>query len=182
MYAKLCFRILGSLDYCLPTCYTFCYSYRFTAIPCTHNNNICAMLKTPHLSKHRSSPPSIICPLICSSQTPDRASPEWHTVYHISAKHMEAEHTISPHTSPLEARPTHRFVWQTTVRPRRTEDEQGLPRVRHVQIHFPSRLSLPVSDCSQCCFNLKRDRGVVVLRSIRKERRPESSMRPTLTP
>lgn len=52
------------------------------------------MLKTPHLSKHRSSPPGIICPLNRSSQNLDRASPEWPTVYHIRAKHEAKQHLI----------------------------------------------------------------------------------------
>jgi hypothetical protein len=82
------------------------------------------MLKAPHLSKHRSSPPAIIYP---SSHNPDRASPEWHTVYHISATH-EAKHDLIPIAYLTAGGPTtSRFVWQTTTRPRLTEDEQGLP-------------------------------------------------------
>jgi len=110
------------------------------------------MLKAPHLSKHRSSPPAIIYP---SSQNPDRASPEWHTVYHISATHEAKQDLISIAYLAAGGPTTFRFVWQTTTRPRLTEDEQGLPGVRHVQIHSPSRLSFPVSDFSQSWFNLK---------------------------
>jgi hypothetical protein len=119
------------------TCYRYFYlSYRLTSIPCAHNIYVQCLRR-------------LICqttgvfPRISFVHWPYRVSTltEHHQNdirYTTSVQSTRRRSTISfqSHTSPLEARQPIRFVWQTTARPRRRQDEQGLPGIRHVQIHF----------------------------------------------